>query len=111
MPLLGLGKTLASHPTPSQTLQRTLGHERLQAQLVARDKDLILSKERMLEESHKEVQQLLKELEEAKRQITNRQFDELISDAELMAEKDEKALGCRRTRLGITYRRWLTYRP
>ena len=65
--------------------------ERLQAQLIARDKDFILSKERMLEESHKKVQQLLKDLQEAKRQISNRRFDELISDAKLMAEKNEKA--------------------
>ena len=60
----------------------------MHAQMIARDKELILSKERMLQDSHKKVQQLLKQTEELKRQICNRRFDELISEAELMAEHE-----------------------
>ena len=72
-------------PTPDQALQRSLDNERANAQLIARDKELILSKERMLEESHERVQQLTKELAEAKQTECNRQFDALISEAGLMA--------------------------
>ena len=85
-------------PTPGQALQRTLDNERANAQLSARDKELILSKKRMLEESHEKVSQLMRELAEAKQTECNRQFDALISEAELMAERKGKNLFARAPR-------------